>query len=80
MPHPCDRDLDSLDDFLEEVEYDGEAPERWLRALRSLRASYESHLLAEAEEVESSPLDDFEAAWDRLKQHLSDPNPRPIGG
>jgi len=74
MTHPSDTDLDALEAALSEPDTDDldENSERYLRAVQSLRFSYAARVLAEEDEVESSPLDDFEAAYERLREHIEE--------
>lgn len=75
--HPSDKDLDELESALagpdlEDLDLNSE---RYLRAVRSLRVAYSiatEQLLQSEEEFDSTPFDDFEAAYERLLQHIKE--------
>jgi hypothetical protein len=77
MPHPSDKTLTELETELTRAINSGgilrvfpEDAGRFLRAVRSLRTSWESAQAAEEDEAATTPLEDFERAYARLMNVL----------
>ena len=80
MVHPSNNDLDELESALAGPDLDDldMNSEKYLRAVRAMRRAYEAQqeimLRGEENFASRDPLDDFEAAYDRLRATLRSSN------